>query len=127
MLNYLTLGTNDLARATPFYDALLATLGHVRRHADDREIGYSPEEDPKIRFWVVTPFNEKPATPGNGTMIAFDARTRATVDAFHAAGLAHGGSGEGNPGLRPYGPDFYSCYLRDLDGNKLSAVCRAAE
>ena len=58
-------------------------------------------------------------------MIAFDAATRAAVDAFHAAGLAAGGTDEGAPGLRPYGPHFYACYLRDPDGNKLSAVCES--
>jgi hypothetical protein len=45
------------------------------------------------------------------------------VDAFHAAALAHGGTDEGAPGLRPFGPSFYACYVRDPDSNKLSAVC----
>ena len=59
-------------------------------------------------------------------MPAFEAKTRAMVDAFHAAGLTAGGTDEGAPGLRPYGPSFYACYLRDPDGNKLSAVCEIA-
>jgi catechol 2,3-dioxygenase-like lactoylglutathione lyase family enzyme len=59
-------------------------------------------------------------------MPAFIATTRAAVDAFHAAGLAHGGTDEGAPGLRPHGAHFYACYLRDPDGNKLSAVCETA-
>jgi predicted lactoylglutathione lyase len=58
-------------------------------------------------------------------MPALLAHSRAAVDAFHAAGLAAGGTDEGAPGLRPYAPDFYACYLRDPDGNKLSAVCRS--
>jgi predicted lactoylglutathione lyase len=58
-------------------------------------------------------------------MVAFRARTWAEVDAFHRAALAQGGSSEGAPGLRPqYGADFYAAYVRDLDGNKLAAVCR---
>jgi catechol 2,3-dioxygenase-like lactoylglutathione lyase family enzyme len=72
------------------------------------------------------PFDERPATVGNGSMPALIAPSRAAVDAFHAAGLAHGGTDEGAPGLRPYHAHFYACYLRDPDGNKLSAVCEAA-
>ena len=68
------------------------------------------------------PFDGQPASHGNGTMLALTAQTRAVVDAFHAAALAHGGSDEGAPGLR-YSANFYSCYVRDPDGNKLSAVC----
>ena len=127
MLLYVTLGTNDLQRAKMFYDPVLATLGMKCSVADDREIGYGmATKSPSGRerfFWVVTPFLKAPASWGNGTMIAFDASTRATVDAFHAAVLAAGGTDEGTPGLRPYHASFYSCYVRDPDGNKLSAVC----
>ncbi|MFM7444877.1 MAG: VOC family protein, partial [Tabrizicola sp.] len=70
------------------------------------------------------PFDGNPASVGNGTMVSFLAQTRAQVDAFHAAALAHGGTDEGAPGLRPqYGPHFYAAYVRDPDGNKLNAVC----
>ncbi len=69
-----------------------------------------------------------PATPGNGTMVSFLASSRAAVDAFHAAALAHGGTDEGAPGLRPqYGAQFYAAYVRDPDGNKLNAVCYRAD
>ena len=60
-------------------------------------------------------------------MPALIAATRSAVDAFHAAGLAAGGTDEGAPGLRPYGSSFYACYLRDPDGNKISAVCETAQ
>jgi catechol 2,3-dioxygenase-like lactoylglutathione lyase family enzyme len=126
MILYITLGTNDLARAGRFYDALMATLGHVRRATRDTELGYGPDDGSRIRFWVTLPFDERPATVGNGSMPALIAPSRAAVDAFHAAGLAHGGTDEGAPGLRPYHAHFYACYLRDPDGNKLSAVCEAA-
>lgn len=57
-------------------------------------------------------------------MVSFIAGSRAVVDAFHAAALAHGGTNEGDPGLRPhYGAHFYAGYVRDPDGNKLNAVC----
>lgn len=126
MILYITLGTNDLARARRFYDAVMPTIGMVLREADDSEVGYGPPEG-RILFWVTLPFDGQPATVGNGSMPAFDAPTRAAVDAFHRAALAHGGTDEGAAGLRPYGADFYSAYVRDPDGNKLSAVCQGPE
>ncbi|MBL9051113.1 MAG: VOC family protein [Tabrizicola sp.] len=119
---YLTLGTNDLARATRFYDATLAPLGMIRRATEAEEIGYGLPEDRRTRLWITRPFDGKPATVGNGSMPALVAPSRAAVDAFHKAALSHGGSDEGAPGLRPYGTGFYACYVRDPDGNKLSAV-----
>lgn len=123
MFLYITLGTNDLARAQGFYDATMPTLGLILRGKDDSEIGYGLASDSRTRLWITQPYDGKPANHGNGSMIAFDAPTRAAVDAFYAAALAHGGTDEGAPGLRPYGPSFYACYVRDPDGNKLSAVC----
>ena len=76
---------------------------------------------------MTRPYDGKVATIGNGSMPALYAATRAAVDAFHAAGLAAGGTDEGAPGLRPYGADFYACYLRDPDGNKISAVCQGPQ
>ena len=120
---YLTLGTNDMARATRFYDAALAPLGLVRLETEDTEIGYRRPEDSRIRLWVIQPYDGKPASVGNGTMPALVAPDRAAVDAFHKGALAAGGTDEGAPGLRPYGDNFYAAYVRDPDGNKLSAVC----
>jgi catechol 2,3-dioxygenase-like lactoylglutathione lyase family enzyme len=126
MFSYVSLGTADLARAIRFYDAVLAPLEH--RRID----GYDPEatsaawglDDPGPHLWVTLPFDGQPASVGNGVMVSFLAPSRAAVDAFHTAALAHGGSDEGAPGLRPeYGPDFYAGYVRDPDGNKLNAVC----
>jgi catechol 2,3-dioxygenase-like lactoylglutathione lyase family enzyme len=130
MFSYVSLGTRDLSRALPFYDAALAPLGHFRID------GYDPDaisaawgtDDPGPHLWVTTPFDGQPALPGNGVMVSFLAETRAAVDAFHAAALAAGGTDEGAPGLRPqYGPSFYAGYVRDPDGNKLNAVCYAPE
>lgn len=126
MILYLTLGTNDLAAATRFYDAVMPALGLERRFQNEDEIGYGEPAPARIRFWATKPFNGQPASVGNGAMPALVAPSRAAVDAFHAAGLAHGGTDEGAPGLRPYGANFYACYLRDPDGNKISAVCEAA-
>ncbi|MFO1202711.1 MAG: VOC family protein [Tabrizicola sp.] len=130
MFSYVSLGTSDLARAIAFYDAALAPLGHRRIE------GYDPDgtsaawglDDLGPHLWVTTPFDGKPASAGNGTMVSFLAPSRAAVDAFHAAALVTGGTDEGAPGLRPqYGPDFYAGYVRDPDGNKLNAVCYRPE
>ena len=133
MLSYVCLGTNDLARAIGFYDAVLAPLGLFRCDTSG-ESGwedwagwgiYEEEGRRELALWLCRPFDGRPATAGNGTMLAFQARSWAAVDAFHAAALANGGSSEGAPGLRPqYNADFYAAYVRDPDGNKLAAVCR---
>ena len=127
MLLYVTLGSNDLARARIFYDAALEPLGFVRRRQDDVEIGYGAQNDNRCRLWVVTPHDRQTATIGNGSMVALAAESRAEVDAFHAAALANGGTDEGAPGLRPFHAHFYAAYVRDPDGNKLSAVCERPE
>lgn len=127
MFQYITVGTNNLVAAKRFYDVVMPTLGLGLRTSEAEEVGYGAPAPERIRFWVVQPYDNNPATVGNGTMPAFAAATRAAVDAFHAAGIAAGGTDEGAPGLRPYGPNFYACYLRDPDGNKLSAVCENPE
>lgn len=123
MLLYITLGSNDLSRAQVFYDAVLETLGFVRRVTEDDELGYAEPSDHRCRLWVVKPYDGEVATRGNGSMVALTAESRSAVDAFHAAALKHRGTDDGLPGLRPFHPDFYACYVRDPDGNKLSAVC----
>jgi catechol 2,3-dioxygenase-like lactoylglutathione lyase family enzyme len=127
MLLYTTVGTNDLEKAGRFYDAVLPLLGYRRQREGADEIGYGADEDVRCRFWVVEPFNREPATYGNGVTIAFDAPSRAAVKAFHAAALAQGGVDEGAPGLRPFHANFYAAFVRDLDGNKLVAVCERPE
>ncbi len=126
MLCYVTLGTNDLPRARAFYRPTLATLGLTDLAPDSDEGCYGRPGDASASLYVVPPYDGQPATRGNGTMVALTAATRAEVQAFHAAALAHGGTDEGAPGLR-YSAHFYSCYVRDPDGNKLSAVCTRPE
>ena len=119
---YLTLGTNNLERAARFYDAALAPLGLIRRATEDTEVGYGLPDDTRTRLWITLPYDGQPATVGNGSMPALVAPSQQAVKAFHAAALANGGTDEGAPGLRPYGPAFFAAYVRDPDGNKLSAV-----
>lgn len=121
MIHYMTLGTNDLTRARAFYGPVMATLGVVALNDGDSETSYGLPGATDPSLYVTLPYDGHSATRGNGTMLALTAADPATVDAFYAAALAHGGSDEGAPGLR-YSPTFYSCYVRDPDGNKLSAV-----
>ena len=126
MFSHITLGSNDLDRAIAFYAALMPVLGLAQVEGVPEQ-GYAtwataPETAPQ--FLVLRPLDGRPASVGNGTTIGFEARARATVDAFHAAALAAGGRCEGPPGLRPqYHPDYYGTYVRDPDGHKLCCVC----
>lgn len=130
MYSHVTLGTADIRRAVAFYDPILAGLG-IKRQEADLEKGYAgyaaaPETTPE--FWILLPINGQAASIGNGVTIAFEAPDRASVDRFHAAALAQGGTDEGAPGLRPhYHADYYGAYLRDPDGNKLCCVCHRPE
>lgn len=127
MISYVTYGTNDFAAAERFYTAALAPLGIVKMRDDKDDAGYGLPSEGEPAFYIGTPYDEQPANRGNGTMLCLTAPSRAAVDQFYAAALSHGGTDEGAPGLRPYGAHFYACYVRDPDGNKLSAVCSSAE
>ncbi|WP_198371776.1 VOC family protein [Roseomonas rosulenta] len=130
MFSHATLGTNDIHRAVAFYDALLDGLGLARQESDLAKgyAGYAAAPEVTPQFWVMRPIDGQPASTGNGVTIAFEAPDRATVDRFHATALAHGGTDQGAPGLRPhYHPDYYGAYLRDPDGNKLCCVCHRPE
>ncbi len=118
MIGYLTLGTNDLARAAAFYDALLAEIGGKRWMETERSIAWSAAPGtPGLS--ICKPFNGEAATAGNGTMIALAAGSQEKVDDLHRKALSLGATDEGAPGLR--GPTYYGAYWRDLDGNKLCA------
>ncbi|MEI7805816.1 MAG: VOC family protein [Hyphomicrobiales bacterium] len=130
MYSHITIGTADIVRAARFYDSVLKPLGMVRRKAFKIAVSYAPENFTGINepFWVLRPYDRKAPSPGNGPMVAFEAKSREAVDAFHAAALAAGGTDEGAPGLRThYHPNYYGAYVRDLDGNKLCAVCHAPQ
>ena len=126
MYSHITVGTSQVNRAMRFYDVVLAPLGMKRRRTFKIAISYAPADFSGVNepFWVVRPYDKKDAAPGNGVTVAFEAPTRAAVDAFHAAALAAGAADEGPPGIREhYHPNYYGAYVRDLDGNKLCVVC----
>jgi lactoylglutathione lyase len=129
MLSHLTLGISDFERAHRFHAGLMALLGHRQRFADPEKgwAGWQQAEGGRPLFVIMRPFDGQVASPGNGTMAAFRAASRDVVDKAHAYALAHGGTDEGAPGLRPqYHPNYYGAYFRDPDGNKLCVVCHDA-
>jgi catechol 2,3-dioxygenase-like lactoylglutathione lyase family enzyme len=124
MISYITIGASDLDRAGAFYDAVLGALGHQRLWRQGDWIGYGPDPE-HATVMICSPENGLPARAGNGIMVGLTAESEAQVDAFHAAALAHGGSCAGPPGPRPvYGDGYYLAYVRDPDGNKLSAFLK---
>lgn len=121
MIGYVTLGTNDLERAAKYYDSLLGELGGKRFMGDERFIAWSTgPTSPGIA--LTKPFDGKPASVGNGVMVALVVQSNAQVDRLHKLALELGGSDEGPPGPRG-GGGFYAGYFRDLDGNKLNVFC----
>ncbi|MEP5153819.1 VOC family protein [Planktotalea sp.] len=125
MISYVTVGADDIARAKRFYSAVLPALGY-RFEEGPEGLSYALPVEPGARlvfpdFYVKPTFNGEAATAGNGTMVAFEAETQAQVRQLHAAALAAGGTDEGQPGFRAnYGANFYVCYLRDPQGNKIA-------
>ncbi|OQW75338.1 MAG: glyoxalase [Proteobacteria bacterium ST_bin14] len=126
MIGYATLGTNNIAAARGFYDALLGSIGAGRIMEFGDDLGgftmWGTSWD-KPGLAVTAPYDKNAATVGNGSMIALTVDTRDKVDALHAKAIELGGTCEGPAGLRgDEGPQaFYGAYFRDLDGNKLCA------
>jgi catechol 2,3-dioxygenase-like lactoylglutathione lyase family enzyme len=125
MIAYVTVGADDLTRAKRFYTAFLPALGYSLKEGPEGlsfalpmlpgESAVSPD------FYVKPTFDGRPASAGNGTMIAFEARSQQQVRDLYASAIAAGGADEGAPGFRAtYGPHFYVSYLRDPQGNKLA-------
>ena len=125
MIGYVTLGTNDLAKAVSYYDALFASIGIGRFMEEENYfVAWAPEPNaPSVA--VSVPFNKEAATVGNGTMVALFMESPEKVQALYKKALELGGTSEGEPGFRPESNNtgFYAGYFRDLDGNKLNAFC----
>lgn len=116
MIDYVTIGTNDLERARAFYDALLPLLGG-RQDVDMGRLVFYRNDAGETTLAVCRPHDGKAASAGNGTMVALEGGARETVDAVHRKAMELGAADEGAPGERS--PGFYAGYFRDLDGNKL--------
>jgi catechol 2,3-dioxygenase-like lactoylglutathione lyase family enzyme len=120
-LGYVMVGTNDLARAGAFYDALLGSLGARRFNESARGISWTFGPG-TTSLSAVRPFDGRPATVGNGVMAALGVSSREQVEAAYRLALELGASDEGKPGPRGEA-GFYAGYFRDPDGNKLNVFC----
>jgi catechol 2,3-dioxygenase-like lactoylglutathione lyase family enzyme len=123
MFSHVMIGTNNLDRSKAFYDALLGTLGVPPGAVDRHRIFWRTKTGV---FAVSLPIDGKPATIGNGSTVGFACTSAEQVDAWHAMGLAHGGTScEDPPGVRGVvGNSLYLAYLRDPDGNKICGLYR---
>ncbi len=126
MFSHVMLGVNDLEVSRKFYDALLGTLGIAPGVANKSRYFY---RGPTGTFGITIPIDGQPATHGNGSTIGFTMQSPEQGAAFHAAGLANGGTTcEEPPGFREAGSGkIYLAYLRDPDGNKICALHRPAK
>jgi catechol 2,3-dioxygenase-like lactoylglutathione lyase family enzyme len=126
MFTHMFVGTNDIDKSRAFYSAALGALGRQNVMPADAPRLVFPSEAGS--FIVGAPGDGQPATHYNGFTVGFGAADMAAVDAFHAAGLAAGGTDEGAPGHRPAAPGkAYGAYLRDPDGHKVCAFCQMPE
>jgi catechol 2,3-dioxygenase-like lactoylglutathione lyase family enzyme len=125
MIAYVTVGADDIARAKRFYLAFLPSLNYQLKEGPEGLSFALPKRPDQAAtlpdFYVKPTFDGRPASAGNGTMIAFEARCQKQVRDLHFAALAAGGSDEGQPGFRnAYSAHFYVGYLRDPQGNKIA-------
>ncbi|MBK9522090.1 MAG: VOC family protein [Rhodocyclaceae bacterium] len=118
MIGYVTVGTNDLPRAIEFYEKLFGSIGATRVFEGEQGVAWS-NGPMSPGFGVMTPFNQQPATFGNGVMIAMVMDSKADVDKFYHTALSLGATDDGPPGARS--DTFYAAYFRDFDGNKIAA------
>lgn len=127
MFSHITIGANDIAATKTFYDAILGVLRASEGVIDEKgRLGYQHDGG---RLLITKPLDGKPATHGNGTTIGFLVNSPEAVDAWHAAGVAHGGTTcEDPPGIRQGtgGRTMYLAYLRDPAGNKLCGFHRVS-
>ena len=121
-IDHISIGVTNLDEAGRFFDTVLETIGVNRLAANDAFIAYGKDAP---QFLAMLPYDGAPASAGNGIHIAFHAKSREDVDAFHKAALALGGECEGAPGTRPGfpgDPEAYMAFVRDPFGNKLEAI-----
>ena len=125
MIGFVMVGTNNLDKATKFYDTLLNTIELQRMVTNEKYAGYASKEKPdEVEFYVTKPVNKEKATFGNGTQISFLVKSKDLVNNFYNTGIKLGGKNEGAPGVRS--GDYY-CYFRDLDGNKICAFSKVSD
>ncbi|MBZ9990222.1 VOC family protein [Mesorhizobium sp. BH1-1-5] len=128
MIDHLGINVSDFEKSKTFYDKAMAPLGASllymvpQEYTDGAKVGGYGRDRPV--FWL----SDSTDKPRSNQHVAFTARSRAEVDAFHVAALAAGGKDNGGPGLRPhYHPNYYGAFVFDPDGNNVEAVCHDPE
>jgi catechol 2,3-dioxygenase-like lactoylglutathione lyase family enzyme len=115
-IDHTAMNVTDLERSKAFYTAALEPLGYSLMFEVGEFAGFGDSQMPSLG--VVQ------REPAGGGHVALSAPDHATVDAFHEAALAAGGTDNGRPGLREhYHPTYYAAFVKDLDGNNIEAVC----
>ena len=130
MFSHVFVSISDFERAYGFYSAVMQNLGIELRFCEPEKpwAGWHSAGRSRPFFVICKPYNGQPHDPGNGQMVAFMARDRATVRESYQTALRHGGTCEGPPGLRPhYHPNYYGAYFRDPDGNKICVASHGPE
>jgi catechol 2,3-dioxygenase-like lactoylglutathione lyase family enzyme len=123
MLNHVSIGVRDIARSKRFYDAVLNPLGYKALSEGKTSLGYGGDT---VVLWISQTDAPVPADENSGLHFCFDAPSRNSVAAFHAAALGAGGRDNGKPGVRPdYAPNYYAAFVVDPDGYRLEAYCGA--
>ena len=123
MLNHISIGVRDIAKTKRFYDAALKPLGYRCMSDGETSLGYG---NGSIVLWVLAAKHPVAADAESGLHICFDAPTRKSVDAFHAAAMSTGGRDNGKPGVRAdYDPSYYAAFAVDPDGYRVEAYCGA--
>jgi catechol 2,3-dioxygenase-like lactoylglutathione lyase family enzyme len=121
MIDHVSIGVRDIAKAGGFYDAALAPLGYKRLFDSAEALGYGADSP---QLWVMSAERPVPADQASGLHFCFVAPNRAAVDRFHAAALKAGGQDNGMPGVRKdYGDNYYAAFVTDPDGYRLEAYC----
>lgn len=124
MIDHISIGVRNIARARQFYDAALNALGYTCLSEAEDSLGYGLDT---IALWINAADRPVPTDAGSGLHLCFTALAREDVNAFHAAALGAGGFDNGKPGLRAsYGANYYAAYVIDPDGYRLEAYCGQA-
>ena len=121
MFDHVSIGVSNIERAGKFYDAVLKPLDITRLSDGDTSLGYGEKS---LGLWVQTANRPVKADMESGLHFCFQAKSRAAVDAFHAAAMKTGGKDNGKPGVRAdYGPKYYAAFVVDPDGYRIEAYC----
>ena len=120
IMHHVSIGVTDHAASVAFYEKVLGTIGAKKVFDFPNAVAFGKQFP---EFWVQLPGDGQAAGTANGTHFAFIAPSKEAIQAFYDTALEAGGSGDGEPGPRPdYGPDYYGCFVRDLDGHKIEAA-----